>query len=325
MAINTAQRYTRKTVVLAKIEATYGTDAAPAATDAMLISEATLTYQSNNKNRDVLRPYLGASEELVGDDNMQLSFTVEASGSGTKGTAPAWGRLLRACGFAEVVTAATRVIYNPVSADFSSATLVFWIDGVWYKLTGARGTFSFSAPIGDTPKLKFTFTGRYDGLVGTTAVAASMAAWKVPQMITNYNTGDFTVEPTYAAGVITPGEIWASRGIEINVNNSVVYQPMLGAGADRVLITDRQTSGSLTLDLSAAKEAEFRLAVRNNSTYKISFTHGNADGYRLSFYAPRCQFTNPQIVDQDGVAMTSMDLRLMPTDSGNDELLLICA
>lgn len=325
MAINTNQRYTRKTVVLAKIETTYGTDAVPGATDAMLISEATLTYQSNNKTRDVLRPFLGAAEELVGDDNMQLSFTVEASGSGAKGTPPAWGRLLRACGFAEVVTANTRVIYNPVSEAFSSATMVFWIDGIWYKLTGARGTVTFGAPIGDTPKLKFTFTGRYDGLVGTAAMAASMAAWKVPQMITNYNTGDFTVDPTYTAGVISGGELWASRGIDINIGNSVVYQPMLGTGADRVLITDRQVSGSLTLDLSAAKEAEFRQAVRNNSTYKVAFTHGNADGYKLSFYAPRCQFINPQIVDQDGVAMTSLDLRLMPTDSGNDELLLICA
>lgn len=325
MAINTVQRYTRKTVVLAKVETAYGTDSAPAAVDTMLISEATLTYQSNNKTRDVVRPFLGAAEELVGDDNMQLSFTVEASGSGTKGTPPAWGRLLRACGFAEVITAATRVVYNPVSADFSSLTLVFMIDGLWYKLTGARGTFSLGAPISDTPKLKFTLTGRYDGLVGTTAIATSLSAWKVPQMITNFNTGDFVVEPTYAAGVITGGESWASRGIDIDIGNSVVYQPMLGANADRVLITDRQASGSITLDLSAAKESEFRTAVRNNTTYRVAFSHGNADGYRLSFYAPRCQFINPQIVDQDGVAMTSLDLRLMPTDSGNDELMIICA
>ena len=325
MPVNTTQRFMRKTVVLAKIEATYGTDATPAAADALLISEATLTYQSNNKTRDVIRPFLGAAEELVGDDNMQLSFTTEAPGSGTKGTAPPWGKLLRACGMAEVVTALTRVVYTPVSEAFSSLTMVFAVDGIWYKMTGARGTFELTAAIGETPKLKFTFTGRYDGLVGTTAVTASLGAWKVPLMVTNYNTGDFSLGATYAAGVISGGDPFASRGFSLNINNSVVYQPMLGANADRVLITDRQASGSVTLDLPAAAEGQFRADVRANTPRSFSFVHGTADGYKLSLYAPKAQFTNPQIVDQDGVAMTSMDLRLMPTDTGNDELYIISA
>lgn len=324
MAINNNQRYMRKTIVLAKVETTYGTDALPAANDALLISEATLTYQSNNKTRDVIRPYLGAAEELVGDDSMQLSFTCEAAGSGTKGTAPAWGKLLQGCGFAEVVTAGSRVTYNPVSEAFSSLTMVFCVDGVWYKLTGCRGTVTLDAAIGDTPKFKFTFTGRYDGLIGTTAVTASLGAWKVPLMVTNYNTGSFVLGGAYANGAVTGGEEWASRGFSLNIGNSVVYQPMLGANADRVLITDRQASGSVTLDLTAAAEATFRADVRANTPRALSFSHGTVDGSRLLIWAPRAQFTNPQIVNQDGVAMSSFDTRLMPS-AGNDELLIVSA
>jgi hypothetical protein len=62
MAINQTQRFIRKTVILAKLEGTYGTEPASwVGADALLVSNVTLNYVSNNRNRDVTRPYLGAS------------------------------------------------------------------------------------------------------------------------------------------------------------------------------------------------------------------------------------------------------------------------
>ena len=324
MAINSTQRLMRKTFVLAKLETTYGAAIALAATDALLASEMSLQYTSNNKARDVVRPYLGASEELVGDDYMTVSFTVEAAGSGAKGTAPAWGKLLRACGMAETVVTSTLVSYSPVSAAMESLTLKFHVDGVSYQLLGCRGTADFSMMISESPKIKFTFTGKTDANPVAEALAATQTAWKVPQMITNFNTANLKIGGALnsSTGAITGGDEYASRGLGVNLGNSVVYQPMLGA--DRVLITDRQVTGSITLDLSASDEAAFRGWVRANTTKSLSVEHGDADGKRIKLFTRNVQFSNPQIVDQDGVAMTSLDLRMLP-DAGNDELVVVAA
>jgi peptide/nickel transport system substrate-binding protein len=55
---------------------------------------------ANNVNRDLVRNYFGASEQLVGIAYIEAEFTVELQGSGTAATAPAWGALLRAAGHA---------------------------------------------------------------------------------------------------------------------------------------------------------------------------------------------------------------------------------
>ena len=324
MAINNTQRLTRKTFILAAIETTYGTAVTLSSTDVLLASDMSIQYTSNNKARDVIRPYLGASEELVGDDYMTVSFTVEAAGSGTKGTAPAWGKLLRACGMAQTIVASTLVRYTPASAAMESLTMTFHIDGLSHVLNGCRGTADLSLLISESPKIKFTFTGRTDANPVAATLSANDSAWKVPLMVSNFNTADLRIGSALNAstGAVTGGESYASRGLSVNLGNNVVYQPMLGN--DRVLITDRQTSGSTTLDLSAADEATFRGWVRANTTKSLSVEHGSSDGNRIKLFAPKVQFTNPQNTDQDGVAMTSFDTRMLP-DAGNDEFQIICA
>jgi hypothetical protein len=96
-------------------------------------------------------------------------------------------------------------------------------------------------------------------------------------------------------------------------------------GVDRMLITDRAATGQVTLDLDVADEIAFRADVRANAPKPVSIEHGSADGKKLLIWAPRAQFSNPTIVDQDGVAMTQFDLRLLPTPpAGNDEFRIVC-
>ena len=109
-------RYFRNAAILAKVETTYGVSAAPTgAANALLISNLNITYQSENVARDLVVPFIGGFEQLVGRTFLEISFSVELASSGAAGTAPPWGALLRACGYAETVTAAKRVEYNPVT------------------------------------------------------------------------------------------------------------------------------------------------------------------------------------------------------------------
>ena len=97
-------RNTRNTAILAKIETTYGTDAVPTGlANALLISDSSFDITYNNVERNNIKGYFGSDEMLAGTRFVEMSFAVEVSGSGTAGTAPAWGPLLQACSFAETV------------------------------------------------------------------------------------------------------------------------------------------------------------------------------------------------------------------------------
>lgn len=98
---------TRKQLILVKSESTYATDSSPAGTDALLVRSIDMTpLEADVVSRELIRPYLGNSDQLLAQTRVAISFQVELAGSGTAATAPRFGALLKACGMAETTTAA---------------------------------------------------------------------------------------------------------------------------------------------------------------------------------------------------------------------------
>ena len=113
---------TRKRLILIKKESTYGTDVSPAGTDAVLVRDLSVTpLQSDTVSRDLVRAYLGASEQLLANTRVECQFTVELAGSGTAGTAPRYGAALQACGLAETIVASTSVTMFVEAGTLSTA------------------------------------------------------------------------------------------------------------------------------------------------------------------------------------------------------------
>lgn len=274
-------RKTRNTVILAKIEATTGTDAVPTgAANALLVSNQNIDLNITSVDRTNIRSYMGASEQLAGSRNVSVSFDVELSGSGTAGTAPAWGALLQACAFAEVVTAGQRVEYNPISTGFKSLTIYYYDDGVLHKALGCMGNVKFSAEEGQIPKLSFAFTGIDGGVTAANNASPTLTAWKTPKVVNNDNSGKVTFGATYSTGELSGGTEYCSRGITLDAGNQVSYLSMLGpcTGVD---ITDRSSTGSLTLDLDAAGEVAAFNAVIANTLTSVGLVHGSAAGEKV--------------------------------------------
>jgi hypothetical protein len=110
-------RYTRKRLILAKTESSYGTDAAPAAADdAILVSEITSAFEPNNVDRALIRPYFGNSEQLVGTRSVRLGYMVEFVGAGPAGGAPAWAHLLEACAMEGAAASPVTITAATISA-----------------------------------------------------------------------------------------------------------------------------------------------------------------------------------------------------------------
>lgn len=321
-------RNVRNTVLLAKIETTSGTDASPTGTaNAMLISKPRLTpLQANNIDRDLVRPYLGGSEQLVGTRYMQCEFTVELVGSGTAGTAPPIGPLLRACALAETIIAGTRVDYTPISTGFESVTIYWYDDGVLHKGLGCRGNIRFSAMAGQRPEAMVTLQGLFATPSAATPGSTSFASFITPLAVTDANTGDLTLGGTVAATgapAIAGGTPYPSMGLELDMGNSVQFTPLLGG--ETVDITQRALQGRTQLDLTAAQEVTLYGVVLNATLQAMSLQHGTAAGAKWILHQPSVQLFEPTKEELNGRRLVGFQTRGVPTPggSGNDEMRLV--
>jgi hypothetical protein len=317
-------RNVRDSAILAKIETTYGTDATPTGSlNAMLVSNQTVNpLNAQNVDRALLRPYLGASEQLVGTKYIELTFDVELQGSGTAGTAPAYGPLLRAAGMAEAVTVSSRVEYTPISAGFESATIYYYDSGVVHKMLGARGDVEIKAGVGEKPVLSFNFRGLDGGIAAASTPTIAVSNFKTPAVVTDANTSDILLGCTYAAGSLSGGTAYPSKGLSAKLGNSVDFIALVGG--ESIDITNREATAAVTLDLTAAQEITMMGNVINNIASSIGLTHGATAGYKVTIFAPAVQLLNPKKEDQSGRRMIGFDGRLLPS-AGNDELRLVVA
>lgn len=315
-------RYIRNTVLAAKIETSYGTDSTPTVgANALLISDVTINpLNAQNVPRNLIRPYMGGSENLVGPASVQCQFTVELQSSGTAGTAPAWGPLLRGCGMAETLTTAARAEYLPVSTSFESLSMYYWDDGLLHKIIGARGSFSLMAKVSERPVLQFQMVGLDAGVVATAAGSATLTSWKVPQVVTDAYTTDLVIGGTYTTGTVGGGTSYVSTGLELALGASANFIPLVGQ--ESVDITNRETTGKLLLDLTAAQEATFSTGVKANTLYTVGLTHGTAAGSIVVAWGTAAQFTNWSKGEIQGRRMIGYDLRFTPS-TGNDEIRIV--
>lgn len=315
-------RYARDTVLVAKIETGYGTDSSPTgAANAMLISKPRITpLQANNVDRDLVRAYFGGSEQLVGSRYAQCEFEVELAPSGTAGTAPAFGPLLRICALAETITAGTRVDYTPITNNQESATLVWADSGVLHKMLGVRGTVRGSVLSGERPMLMFSLQGLLGTVSAGNITGVDYSAFKTPLVVTDTNTGDIvfggTVSPT-GAPAISGGTVYPSLGLDFDLGNNVQFVGLLGG--ESVDITQRALAGSLKLDLTAAQEVSFFTDVLAATLRAVSIQHGTAAGGKFIVHQPSVQLYEPSKEEFNGRRLIGYRTRGVPV-AGNDEV-----
>lgn len=305
----------RKRTVLVKAESTYGTDSTPAGSDAVQVRNLEITpVESEVLSRDLIRPYLGNSPQLIANTRVVVTFEVEYAGSGTAGTAPRYGSLLKACGFSETVVASTSVTYAPVSASFSSVTIYFSLDGVRHKVTGARGTFSLNLTANQIPVINFTMTGQYNAPTDTADPVTTFTNQAAPQIFNDTNTTAFTVFSETDLPLQT---------CTLDVGNEVVYRELVNSNKE-VSIVNRAGNGSLTIEMPTLASHNFFADAVAGTTGDLSIVHGTNAGniITLASAANAISLGNPSYSEDQGVVMLNLPYTLVPSSSGNDEFTL---
>jgi len=307
---------TRKKFLIAKIESTYGTDPSPVGgTNAIQVTNLEVTpIESDNVQPASYQGFIGNSTRgtLVANKRVSVTFDVELAGSGTAGTAPAFGPLLKSCGLSETIVSSTSVTYAGVSSSFDSATIYCFYDGTRHKITGARGSVSFNLTAGQFAVASFNFIGIYnapDGtaLSGSFTVANQAAAIEVND--TNMTTATFHG--------VTSARI---ESFDLALNNELIYKET--ASNKEVFITNRAPGGTAVVTKEMYFDNIYFAKAAAVSAPTTAPALGATAGNIVTLNAAQTDITGASYGDTNGVISLSMPYLALPTTAGNDEVSL---
>ena len=305
-----AVRRFNKLAALVAIEATYGTDAAPVAADAIIMSNVSFTpLEGDEVNRDLILPYLGNQGMVITGQYGRLECDVEIAGSGTAGTVPAYDALMRACGLAQTVTVDTSVEYSIVEDDQEAVSIYFIQDKVQHVLLGARGTVSLSFAPSQIPHFRFSMTGLIGTITDASNPAVTMDGWETPVAVSKAN----TTMSLFG---------WASVAESLSIDLGWTVTPRFLIGDELILLSDRSSTGTAVVEAKAISEIDWFVAAKDRTRGALSLIHGTVAGNIVEITAPSVEIGKPTQGETNGIVNYSLPLALCP-DTGLDELSIL--
>jgi len=303
---------TTREVMLAKIETTYNTDAAPVASaDAIQISNPSWSHEGLRMiERNIVKNTDPAKQQVFGDALKTVSFDIELKGSGTAGTAPEFNVLFSGCGFVETVVPSTSVTYAPSStaSDKKSLTIWYYQDGLLHKITGARGTVSFNLETGTIPMASFTFTGHSAAPTDASLITPTLDA-TVPVAVKG---NSFTIGG-YAAAI---------NALTFDMSINVITPASMSAsdGFGEVFIGSRDLNGSIDPQAELVAANDFYGDFRSGTTMALATgTIGSTAGNRLAISMPAVYYRDVAPGDRDGIRTYEIPFGAVES-SGDDEI-----
>lgn len=305
---------TKREVILAKIEATYKTDAAPTAADGVMVENLSSGLEGLRMHeRNPVGVTLAPQRALYGGHLKSVTFDVLLKGSGTAGTAPEFGPLLRAAGMSETVVAVTSVTYAPVSdtADQESVTIYYYQDGKLHKLTGAMCTaLSFSADAGGPGRVTMTFAGHH---------AESDATMVTPTL-------DATVPPVFkdaAFAVDSYSAIISSLSFGLGLSTAMPPDVSAADGFGQLRITGRNVTGGIDPEATLKATYDWLDKLQGTTTGALDTgTVGATAGNIWRVQQPAVYYTNVADGDRDGIRTHDISISAIES-SGDDEVQII--
>lgn len=300
----------KKQVILAKIEVTYNVDPTPTVSANEIFVDS---IEESNEGLRILerngpKNTLGPLAPVYGGTLKGITLTIRAKGSGTAGTAPEFGPLLRACGLGETIVASTSVAYAPVSTGFESVTIYRYYDGKLHKYTGCVGNVSMNQDTGDFHVFTFNMIGHF---VSETDVGLVTPSY------------DSTVPIVAIAGTFTFDSYAAIIGnLAFDLGNSIA-QAVDYAGSDgygQIRITDRAVTGSFDPEDVLVATYDFWSEFTGATTAAMTTAAlGPAAGNQMALSLPAIKLTNLSGGDRDGILTRTAEFAAVES-AGDDQV-----
>lgn len=302
------------TQVAIKIEAVEGTKETLAAADFLECFAVVPAPEIEEIFREVMAGHMSKDQGIKGKRLGKCSFSCDLRGSGTAGTAPDFGKVLKACGFSETIVPATSVTYAPtsVNASVASVTIGFYMDGFLFEMWGCRGNVKLKMVAGKPGQLDFEFQGA-DWQFTDVALLTGLAPMTTKSQA--FLSASFT-DDSFAACV---------ENIDIDMGN--VLSPDIdvnkASGHKLIEITDRKPVGSTDPRVELVTTYDHFGKLRSNNQGALSFVLGATAGNILTTTIPQARPTSLTFADRTGIRNLGKNFTLdRNTVAGDDEISL---
>lgn len=296
----------RKRALLLKMETVYGIDSVPTgAADALQVENLTITpLELSTEETNYVGAGLGSQIQAIIDKKVKLEFDVDFFHPGALGVAPAYGKLLRSCAMAEVITATTKVEYTEIDASEESATAYFNIGNNLHPLLGARGTWGYRASANKRLMLHFSLEALFGAPINGALPNVNWAAWKKALTLNTVNSS-----VTVHANAHNFSELTYDHANQL-------VKPAL-VGVDEIRVSDRKSGGSIKIEAPALSAINYFNIVNAETLGVVKLLHG-ALGNRVQIEHNQTQLLDPNYEDLDGTTMLSLKLNTIPSTAGNN-------
>lgn len=204
--------------------------------------------------------------------------------------------------------------YEPVSTGFESLTIYCYLDGLLHKMTGCRGTVSFSGEAGNYGTASFTFMGQYHPVEDAPMPEGAIYEETAPHQIE-------------LAGLMLDSYRYAcaqSFSIDMGITN-VVRDCMNGLdGYDGIITTARSVTGSVNPE--AVLEADFNVWERfaNGEIGKFYVCVGVDSYNKVEFISNSVQYNSVAYGDRNNIRTYDVGMKFVGnTGDGDDELEIV--
>lgn len=301
-------------LLLAKQEVTYGVDPTTAAADTIWAEEVRHSLTGQRVKPNVSKPGVGPQKSHVYGEYCNLTFKVPLAGSGVAGTAPKWGKLMKASGWGETVVAATSVTYALLADPIAATSMTLkWRDGNRrvHLVTGFRAKVDFELSAGGRPMLVFTGKGLHNDV--TTAGAAlahadaDFSGWLDAKPVASGTT-------TFAYGGVTGLGL---RELSFQQSDNVKFVDV-PEQKDIRLLGAREFTGNLAITCPLPSTLNLETKWKAGTDDVWSMVHGATAGNIVTINA-RSQLVEPNYErNSDGDDIAKAGLELVPSSLTTD-------
>lgn len=309
MALQALRR--KNQLILCKIETTYDTDPTPTeASNSILAYDIDFKENVAPSRRLAQVASLSRLPSVDGPKFAEVKFKVESKGSGTAGTAPRIGALIRACSCSETIVSNTSVTYKPRSTSQESCTIYFYIDGRLHKMTGCVGDFKLYTNAGEFSYYEFTMQGRYTVATLVALPTATLESTNPP--IAKSCTFTYNSRTTLVL-----------KSAIIEMNNVIAQRPSLNDANSIAgfIVTGRDPMATIDPEMTVETSYDFRTDALTTQR-QISWVVGSTAGNILTITIPKFNPYFPEYSDRDEILVETIKGECTQ-NSGNDEVQLV--
>jgi hypothetical protein len=307
---------TRKSLLTFAPEATYNTAPSTGYIALEVLRDPDVApLVADRAARETVRPWLGADRQRLINRRVTASFDCYMAGSGTAGTAPAFGGLLLSCFMSEAIVANTSTTYTLAHSGVSGSSTIRWhTDGIRHQITGARGNLTMSMAAGEYGLFKFEMQGIYSQPTEVSLPSATFTNQAAP----------VEISASATTGVSINSVARCMSEFELNIGNELVYENLAGC-SEQIEINSRNPEGRIQVEstmLTGTGSQNVYALAEGSALVPIGWTHSGGAGSIITMSLPNCDINEPSLTDRNGKQF--MDIPFAPiATSATSELSLV--